>query len=349
MRIVHVVFSFCTGGLETMLVDIMREQVSTDEVHLIVINNLYDRDLLDTVDPRVRVRLLGRRPGSRNPWPLLRLNLLLAGLRPDVVHIHQGSLARLTKVVRRPVLTVHALGIPLDSSALRCRMISISVAVADDLLSRYGSGIDVAVVPNGIDVSRISLRESRPLGSPVRLVQVARFDIENKGQDILIRALELLVERGYDAELTLIGGADFDRIPELEEQSVKAGVDSRVHFVRGMTRDSLYRRLKDFDIMVHPARYEGFGLVVAEGMAAGLPLVVPDSGGPFEVAAQGRLAEVFPIGDAGRCADAIARVIDGYPGALSRAEEGKERVGHLYSLKPMVAQYREIYLMNLQK
>ena len=101
--------------------------------------------------------------------------------------------------------------------------------------------------------------------------------------------------------------------------------------------------------MVHPSRYEGFGLVVAEGMAAGLPVVVPDNGGPFEIAENGRLAEVFANGDPQGCADAISRVIDNYSDALARAEQGRVRVEELYSLRRLVAQYRQIYLMNLQK
>lgn len=332
-----------------MLVDIMREQVATDEVHMVLVNDLYDRDLLESVDSRVHLHLLGRRPGSRNPVPIIRLNFTLMGLRPDVAHIHQGSLARWIKVGPRPVLTVHDLNIPLDSSALQCTMIAISDAVAQDLRSRYGSGIDVDVVHNGINTAAIVPRAARPVGVPVRLVEVARFDIEKKGQDILIRALGMLLARGYDADVTLIGGADFDRIPELRAMAINAGVEDRVHFVEGLDRAELYSALKDFDIMVHPARYEGFGLVVAEGMAAGLPLVIPDRGGPFEVADGGSLAEVFPLGDAAGCADAVMRVIDNYQESLRRAEQGRERVCNMYSVKRLVQQYRQIYMQNLQK
>ena len=84
-------------------------------------------------------------------------------------------------------------------------------------------------------------------------------------------------------------------------------------------------------------------------MAAGLPLVIPDRGGPFEVADGGRLAEVFPLGDAAGCADAVMRVIDNYPEALRRAEQGRERVCNMYSVKRLVQQYRQIYMQNLQK
>lgn len=343
MKVVHVVFSFCTGGIETMLVDIMRLQANEAEVHLIIVNDLYDSALLSAIDPRVHIHRLGRHPGSRNPLPIFRLNALTARLRPDVVHIHQGSLAKWLRVGPRPVLTVHALAIDLHPRARACRLAAISDAVAADIRTRYGAATDVAVIPNGIDTEAIAPRPGGPLGSPVRLVQVARFDFPQKGQDILIQALGKLKSMGYDVDLTLIGGADYDQIPALEEMARKAGVADSVRFLRGLTRPEVYAALAGFDIMVHPARYEGFGLVIAEGMAAGLPVVIPDSGGPFEVADQGRLAETFPSGDPDACAAAIARVINAYPEALARAEQGRAHVAARYSLARMVAQYKEFY------
>ena len=44
MVIVHIIFSFLRGGTESMLVDILNEQVKTEKVSLIIINNLFNQE-----------------------------------------------------------------------------------------------------------------------------------------------------------------------------------------------------------------------------------------------------------------------------------------------------------------
>ena len=346
MRIVHVVFSFCVGGLETMLVDIMGVQSRAHDVHLIVVNDLVDSALCGTIPGGVKVHYLKRKPGSWNPLSIIRLNSLLLRLRPDVVHLHQGSLAKWIKCGPRPVLTLHDLHIPLDSHALACRLVAISDAVAQDVKNRYGSEVDIAVIPNGISTHLIEERSPEQLPNHVKVVQVGRFDFDKKGQDILIKATAKLVREGYNISLSLIGGADYEKIPVLEELAQREGMGERVSFVKGLSRNELYSTLSGFDLMVHPSRYEGFGLVIAEGMAAGLPLAVPRGGGPFEVADNGRLAEVFEPDDSDSCAAAMRHIIENYAAAQERAEQAKQFVAEHYSLDRMVAQYDRFYIAS---
>ena len=72
MHILHVQFSFITGGTETMLVDIINEQIKTNEVSLLVINDKCDKALLDKIDSRVKIYYCGRPEGSKNPWYFLK-------------------------------------------------------------------------------------------------------------------------------------------------------------------------------------------------------------------------------------------------------------------------------------
>ena len=59
MRILHVLFSLNYGGIETMLADLTRRQAETDDVTLMIINDVVDETLLATFDPRVKVERLG--------------------------------------------------------------------------------------------------------------------------------------------------------------------------------------------------------------------------------------------------------------------------------------------------
>lgn len=95
--------------------------------------------------------------------------------------------------------------------------------------------------------------------------------------------------------------------------------------------------------MCHPSRFEGFGLTIAEGMAAGLPMALPEGGGPWEVADSGRLCESFISDNATSCADAIARIIDNFPAALKLADDGYKHVNENYSVRRMVSEYEHYY------
>lgn len=80
--------------------------------------------------------------------------------------------------------------------------------------------------------------------------------------------------------------------------------------VVGYTRDreELARAMASADALLHGSAAETYGLVVAEAIAAGLPLVVPDTGGAPEIG-RTSVMETYRAGDAGACAAAIRRLL----------------------------------------
>lgn len=341
MKIVHVIFQMLTGGAETMLVDIANEQTSRGhEVEILIVNRGEDANVVGALLPAVRVVRFNRKQGAAPLLLMARLNLYMLRSRPDIVHLHLHKLTGLLRVMRSCTLfTVHDLNVPMTYAA-RSNMAAISDAVADDVRSRV-AGAKISVVTNGINTEAVRPRPAGGLHSPARIVQVSRLVSDKKGQDILIEAVAILRGRGYEVEATFIGGGrDLKKLRRLAETK---GVADAVRFTGNMPRREIYAQLADYDLMCHPARFEGFGLTVAEGMAAGLPLVVPQGGGPWEVADCGRLCETFDNGDALSCADAIARVLDNYDKALNLAVSAREHVEAQYSVKRMVTDYEAIY------
>lgn len=324
MHILHCTYSMEVGGAETMLVDIMNGQVARgDRVTLLIVNDRESAQVIDTISPQVDIVRFRRREGSAPLLMMARLNLLIARLRPDIVHVHHEKFCRLVRVRRsRMLYTVHDLGITMQYSA-GVHMAAITDAVADDVRRRL-PGAEVRTVLNGIRTAPIA-RRSTEVPEVFRLVQVARLMPEKKGQDIAIMALGLLKRRGIaNVDLTFIGaGAGLDALKQL---AADEGVADRVHFAGLRDREYIYSHLCDYDAMIHPSRYEGFGLTVAEGMAAGLPLILTEHDGPWEVADNGRLCLSGKNGDAGSFADAIASLMADYPAALARAAEALDYV-----------------------
>ena len=89
MKIAHIHWSLGTGGIETMLPDIVNEQAKTNDVALVIINDWVEPSILAKVDQSiVKVVLLNRHEGSKNPMSIVKLNLFLMKFRPDIIHTH---------------------------------------------------------------------------------------------------------------------------------------------------------------------------------------------------------------------------------------------------------------------
>jgi glycosyltransferase involved in cell wall biosynthesis len=135
-----------------------------------------------------------------------------------------------------------------------------------------------------------------------------------KGQDLFLRAFAAAFpERAARAVLVgsaMFGEEDYER--ELHELVAELGLGERVEF-RGF-REDIWQELASFDVLVHASVIpEPFGQVVLEGMAAGLPVIAPDEGGPAAVIADGQTGRLFRSRDA----DSLARAMRALAGDAS--------------------------------
>lgn len=118
-------------------------------------------------------------------------------------------------------------------------------------------------------------RQSRG-GYGLALLFVGRADDPRKQFWLLADACALLMEQGFDFRLTVAGLVSSAWRGWLGAAPIAARVD-----VRGaVTIDELARLYVSSDVLVLPSRQEGFGIVVAEALHAGLPVVATRCGGP---------------------------------------------------------------------
>lgn len=132
------------------------------------------------------------------------------------------------------------------------------------------------------------------------LVGVGRFAVEKRWDVVLDAFARLCAHRA--AVLVLFGDG-----PERERLQRRA--PPGVRFL-GFERDRgrLASALASADVLVHGCPYETYGLGVAEAVASGLPVVVPDAGGAAE-SADASCAETYRSLDADACAMAIERLL----------------------------------------
>lgn len=346
MKICHVLWGLTYGGIETMVINIANRQAALGhEVHLMIVNDRVDAPLLDAIGPGVTFHNAGRRPGSKNPLPLLRLNAMLASIRPDMTHFHHVRLHRyiLKPLMRHWCTTHHIDCVPHLRPYIRANrnLFAISHMVREDILRHTGA--DSVVVMNGIDSSRFKVKTGTYDGSrPLRIVQVGRLDIGQKGQDLLIDAVSALVQRGVEVTADIIGEGESRAV--LERQIGLLGLGDAVRLLGAREPAYIFEHLCDYDLLVQPSRFEGFGLTIAEGMAAGVPVLVSDIDVQLEVTDHGRCGFTFRSGDAADLAAEIEKLCGDYD--TTRAREALGFVREAYDVKATasayIAQYERI-------
>jgi glycosyltransferase involved in cell wall biosynthesis len=134
-----------------------------------------------------------------------------------------------------------------------------------------------------------------------------RFDVFQKGIDLLLDAFARLRSVRPRLRLKMAGrGRDAARIAAMVRER---GLFGAVEIIRDPAPDRTHALMAGAAVQAMPSRFEGFGMVAAEAMAAGVPLVASGVDAvPDVVGADG--AVLVPGENAGALADAIARLLD---------------------------------------
>ena len=265
---------------------------------------------------------MARRPSPRDALDILALRRLSKG--KDVVHLHSSKAAALGRVAaltiggpERPavVVTPHywswMVGGPWAplyrsverSLAHRCdTFVALSEVEAAEGRRVLGRSIPVRVIANGVDLDRFSPEgpsATREPSDPL-VVCVGRLS-HQKGQDIAIRALARLGDRGV--RLRLVGDeSDAGERRRLAELARGLGVGDRVEWVGAVEDTAPHYRAAD--VVVVPSRWDGMSLALLEAIATGAAIVATLVSGSDA------------LGDAG------LRVAPDDPAALADALEG---------------------------
>ena len=226
--------------------------------------------------PAIRV------PAPRDLDPLL-LARLVRSLRADVVHTHlvhadvyggvaaalRGAALVSTKHNDDPFRLGPFRYVERGLGRLASRIVAITESLRRFTVDQVGLPAGkVTTIHYGLDQLPEAWGENPPRGLPDEtrvLLAVSRLT-EQKGLDVAVRALASLPA---DTALVVLG--EGPERPALETLARDLGVAGRVH-LRGREPD-VAAWLERASVLVHPARWEGFGLAVLEAMLAGLPVV----------------------------------------------------------------------------
>lgn len=249
--------------------------------------------------------------------------------RIDVLHTHSlrpNLYARMAGAVLKPAglkIVAHyhneyaetwgreALVVERHLAAVTDGAIAVSRPVADHVAEE--TGLLPEVLENGVDLARVTAgnraagRAALGLPAGAQAVGLVGRVCRQKGVDIFVEAAIRLCPRFPDTRFVVVGDAEDKALSfELSARIGTAGLAGCITFADH--RDEIADTYAALDLLVAPSRWEGFGLVLAEAMAAGVPVIASRVGGiPDVVGTAGRLV---PPADAEALSENICSLLN---------------------------------------
>lgn len=265
---------------------------------------------------------------------------LLKELRPDVVHINgcwQPQLAFFQWaaqslqipvvlsphgmlepwIVKRHFLTRKWPAIHLYQGGLvkRADYLHATADAEKENLLRLGWNPRIAVIPNAVNIDDLPLKNN---WSPKRrIVFMSRLHVK-KGIELLLEALSYLKPDLDSYEVIIAGEGEPHYVETLKKAAISFGLSEVVKFVGGVYGAEKVSLLQSADFFVLPTYSENFGIVVAEALACGTP-VITTHGTPWRELEENECGWYIPIG-----ANALEETLKK---AISTKEKDRERMG----------------------
>lgn len=241
------------------------------------------------------------------PFAVWRAKRILKKVKPDVLHVHSagtyGLIGALTGF-HPLILTPWGSDILLNSG-FKKKLVAYVVKNADyftcdgentrtKLIELGANSQKIEMIRFGVDVKKFFpyKKESNGHHRPIKIISlrmlISVYDIET-----LIKAVALVVRVTPNVNFLIFG--DGDQKPELQKLTKELQIDSFIEFKGRYSPDKLPQMLHDADIYVSTALSDsGLSASTAEAMAAGLPVVVSDSGDNRDWVTENKGGFVFP-------------------------------------------------------
>jgi glycosyltransferase involved in cell wall biosynthesis len=298
-----------------------------------------------------------------DPLLVARLTSWFRRERPTIVHthlvhadVHAGLAARFARVPvlmstkhnddrfrrRWPIRAIeaalarHTTRVITISEALRTFYLAVASADPSRVTTiKYGYAPPPA---RTVDTAAVRRRLEVPADTPL-ILAVGRL-VPQKGHDILIRALRKLPAAPLPAPHVVIAG-EGPRRAALTTLARDLGVADRVHLLGQI--DDVAGLMHAATLLAHPARWEGFGLVLLEAMAHRLPIVAAAASAIPEVVAADESGLLVPPDDDSALAAAIGRLLHDPRLGRRLADHGHRRLVECFAPERMVRDHLEVY------
>ncbi|MFD0974251.1 glycosyltransferase family 4 protein [Plantactinospora endophytica] len=294
---------------------------------------------------------------SRNHTEALRSSIGNVPLDAPVVHAHVGlpggwAALHNARPDARVFVTEHATFLNLvleqpearamyDELLHRCAgFFAVGDAVRKPLVEAFPHHADkIGFIPNPIAFDQ-------PRATPVTALHRWLFVgglLPRKGVSWLLEAFAKCRAEEPDLSLTFVGEGQLRK--DLTRRAAELGVTEAVTFAGALPPDEALRMMREHDLLVHPSRFETFGMTIVEAIAAGTPVLVTRCGGPEETLAglEQAAGELIPVEEnAESIVDGYRRLRDRFPHGLDLPRAQRE-LADKYSYPAVARSHREAW------
>jgi glycosyltransferase involved in cell wall biosynthesis len=286
-------------------------------------------------------------------WLALRLRGKVAHL-----HAHFGTNSAMVAMLASAMsgvpfsFTVHGPeefdrqgGIGLRRKIARAQSVAAISDFCRSQLLRFSAPADwpkIGVVRCGLDAALLA-GQPAPLPEPRSLLFVGRMHVD-KGLPTLLAAGAVLVQRGIDFRLRLIGGGD--ELEDWQRQVQRSGLGARIEFLGWRDQAEIVAALDASFALVLPSLAEGLPVVLMEALARGRPVVTSRLAGIPELVRPGENGYLVTPGVVSELADALTAVLALDAATWQRmGAAGRRTVAALHDVDRAAAQLEQMFAL----
>jgi glycosyltransferase involved in cell wall biosynthesis len=333
MKVLHLVPKFLpsVGGVENFVYELVNIQRKKIEVKVFT-SNLLNFETFQRVEikkdfPYIKrfnaINLLPFLPRGLGIFSFSMLKELLKKEDFDIVHSHSygyfttyiGSFRKLLKKTKHVIQTHSDPGRRKLSKKIFDSIVPIlslhadKIIVISELEKQHLESLGIkeekmVKIPLGINLN-LFRRDKRTKGD--YLLFVGRFDIDQKGIDILLKALKISSKSCGDIKLFMIGNNSKNKI-KIMHMIKELELEKEVSILGYVNKKELIEYYHNCKALVLPSRFEPFGLVILEAFACGKPVIASKVGGISEIVNE-RNGLLFKAGDPNDLAKAICKIM----------------------------------------
>jgi glycosyltransferase involved in cell wall biosynthesis len=373
VKILHIIPNLSKGGAERLVLDIVRSQrlISGYSVQLVVLSpeNAYAEEYPD-IHPISIASYVS--PSLTKPWKsdLREWEELISKFKPDLIHSHlfaadffvhfkpltgvkyvthcHDNMRQLKKMSLIDWFSKKRITESYERNFLLKQYIKTSthfIAISSDTKEYFSKVLpktlleNIHLLHNAINYQKFSRNAAKWPGNDVRKLVNAGSFVPKKNQMFLLEVMEQLKKSSYQYELSLLG--DGHMRAELVQQIEKRNLKKHVKMPGNV--DSIEEYYWESHLMTHSATYEPFGLVLLEGMAAGLPVASLDGRGNRVLLEDSKKGPFMPAEtSAVDFAKAVEKCFENEESWKNYSRNSKE-LSKLYRIDTYVSRLNELY------
>ena len=207
----------------------------------------------------------------------------------------------------------------------------------------------LAIIHNCVEIPNLQLssdkiaeiRHQYNLGDHELILTNTGYFSKQKAQTDLLLAFKQVAVKRSDVRLIIVGWGPLEK--ELMQLTTQLKLQDKVIFTGRLTRPQVFEILSITDLFVLSSHWEGFGIVLAEAMAFGKPVVSSDTDGSREVVENGKSGIIVPVNDPQSFAETILHLLAKPDLMLQMGQEGLQRVTKLFNCEQFIEGYETFY------